>query len=38
MLMAAPLLVLYALSIGVAYLVARPAPADDAEVASAEPE
>jgi sec-independent protein translocase protein TatC len=29
MLMATPLLVLYALSIGVAYMVARPAPATD---------
>jgi sec-independent protein translocase protein TatC len=38
MLMAAPLLVLYALSIGVAYLVARPAPADESTLAPAEPE
>jgi sec-independent protein translocase protein TatC len=38
MLMAAPLLVLYTLSIGVAYVVARPAAADTTTLASAEPE
>jgi sec-independent protein translocase protein TatC len=38
MLMAAPLLVLYVLSIGVAYVVARPAAADSTTLASAEPE
>jgi sec-independent protein translocase protein TatC len=38
MLMAAPLLVLYALSIGVAFLVARPAATEDATLASTEPE
>jgi sec-independent protein translocase protein TatC len=39
MLMAAPLLVLYVLSIGVAYLVARPAAAEDSTtLAPAEPE
>jgi sec-independent protein translocase protein TatC len=38
MLMAAPLLVLYALSIGVAYVVARPAAAEDIPAASAEPD
>jgi sec-independent protein translocase protein TatC len=36
MLMAAPLLVLYVLSIGVAYVVARPAASEAAELASAE--
>ena len=39
MLMAAPLIVLYVLSIGVAYVVARPAAADDAAaLAPAEPD
>jgi Sec-independent protein secretion pathway component TatC len=38
MMMAAPLLVLYVLSIGVAYVVARPAAADSTTLASAEPE
>ena len=38
MLMAAPLLVLYVLSIGVAYMVARSAPADASTLASAEPD
>jgi sec-independent protein translocase protein TatC len=38
MLMAAPLLVLYALSIGVAYLVAPPAAAEDPTLAPIEPE
>jgi sec-independent protein translocase protein TatC len=38
MLMAAPLLVLYVLSIGVAYVVARSAVADSTTLASAEPE
>ena len=39
MLMAAPLLVLYVLSIGVAYLVARPAAAEESTpLAPAEPE
>jgi len=38
MLMAAPLLVLYVLSIGVAYVVARPAPAEVTALAPAEPD
>jgi sec-independent protein translocase protein TatC len=38
MMMAAPLLVLYGLSIGVAYVVARPAAAESTPLASVEPE
>ena len=38
MLMAAPLLVLYALSIGVAFLVARPSPSTTTELAPVDPE